>query len=226
MGQSRRAAGARLSRFLKAARNELDVSVARLFVCATLGAFAIGCGSRKGGPDLGSDPQWGDGFSARLVDAGDPQSPGSAAVACSLFEGPPYAYASIADLTDHLIDKQWTGCRDNTAVDAGELFPVGFAALTFDGAGNWQAFVQAPNGAFELATGAHSQGTYTLREYAPNNTQYAGMFILTLKPPGAGSVPNADWLQFQGMLLESPEILSFYSSNVASAYYRFSPLPP
>ena len=58
----------------------------------------MGCGSSEG-PDFGSDPQWGSGFSTRLDDAGDPDSPGTAAVACSLFGGPPYAYSSIADVT-------------------------------------------------------------------------------------------------------------------------------
>jgi hypothetical protein len=201
------------------------MSVVRLVVYTGLGCLLLGCGSRKA-PGPGSDPDWGAGFSARLVDAGDPDAPASAAIACSLFQGPPYAYASIADLTDRLTDKQWIGCSGNAAIDNGELFPTGFAAITFDGAGNWQAFVHAPNGSLEPATGAHSQGTYSLRAYIVDTTQYAGTFVLSLGPPDAGALGGADDLQFQGMLLESPEILSFYSTNVAGANYQFSSAAP
>ncbi len=183
-------------------------------------ALALGCGSH---PDLGSDPQWGEGFSTRAADAGNPDAPSSVAQACALFGGEPYDYASLDDLHAKLA-RRWVGCGDNS-VDNGGFWPPGFTGIQLDDAGTWQALVRETDGSVVQATVGNAAGTYQVIRYPDDSAQYAAFFILYLLPPGSTDLNSGEHEQWEGNLEESPEILFVESSNTADSYRFSSALP-
>jgi hypothetical protein len=181
-------------------------------------ALALACGSH---PDLGSDPQWGQGFSTRLADAGNPDDPSSVQQACALFGGPPYPYTSIDDLKAKL-SRRWVGCGDNPA-PAGDFWPAGFTGVQLDPAGTWQALVRAGDGSVQQATAGNAAGTYEVVRYPVGpSDRYGALFILYLLPAGVTDMYAGE--QWEGEIEESPEIL-FVTSSTTSDAFRFSSAP-
>ena len=184
-------------------------------------ALAFGCGSH---PDLGSDPQWGQGFSARSSDPGDPEEPTSAGQACAMFGGEPFLYPSIDALQARLA-RRWTGCGDNPAASGG-FWPQGFAGIQLDGAGGWQALVRAADGSSEAATAGNAAGTYQVMRLSSDSGEYAPVFILQFQPTGAAS-PDMGGAheQWECNLEDAPEILAVTSSTTTDGF-RFSSAGP
>jgi hypothetical protein len=194
----------------------------RTSAAACAGALALGCGSH---PDLGSDPQWGVGFSTRLTDAGNVDAPSSVGQACAQFGGAPYDYPSIDDLQAKL-SRRWVGCDDNP-VDLDNFWPSGFVGVQLDPAGTWQALVSEADGSVQPATAGNADGTYVLVRYADDSAQYAQMFELYFLPSGSpfpGDPVHAA-VQWQGWLEQSPDVLEVVSAHTASQY-RFSSASP
>ena len=193
------------------------VGTKRTITAAFAGALALGCGSHQ---DLGSDPQWGEGFSTRLADAGNPDAPTSVAQACAFFGGEPYVYPSLDELQARL-SRRWVGCA-NYAGDTG-FWPAGFTGVQLDADGTWQALVRASDGSVQPATEGNATGTYDVTLYMPGSAQYAPMFVMHFLPVG-GTDPFASE-QWEGNIEESPEILFVVSSNTADSYRFSSALP-
>ncbi len=191
-------------------------------ICAC--ALAFGCGSSDP-PDSASDtnqsgdPQWGEGFATRSSDGGDPDAPSSVAQACALFGGPPWDFASIADVKQRLTSRTWIGCGDDS-LNTNGFWPAGFV---FTPDGRWQALVRASDGSMGPATEGHAAGTYEVDDYAIDMPQYAAMFILHFLPDGAANEAQGE--QWEGYFEDSPEIL-YVDSSTGTDAYRFSSAPP
>jgi hypothetical protein len=193
-------------------------NLAGAFACV----LALSCGSHEdSGSDLGSDPEWGTGFSTRVSDAGDPDAPSSVQQACALFGGPPYLYPSIDALQSKLA-RRWVGCGDNPA-RAASFWPAGFDGIQFDGVGGWVALVRAADGTIAPASAGNAAGTYDVMPFPDDDSgQYAASFIMHVAPPGTDS---ASFEQWEGNIEESPDIL-FVESSTTSDAFRFSSAPP
>ena len=194
-----------------------------LFACA----IAVGCGSSDppgsaSDTNQSGDPQWGQGFSTRLSDAGTPDAPASVAQACAQFGGEPWNYPAIDDVKARLASRRWVGCGDN-APDTNHFWPAGFAGIVFDPNGSWQALIRAGDGSIQPATGGNATGTFQVETYAIDTPQYAAMFVMHLIPTGVTDPRGFE--QWQGYFEDPPEILSVESSTSSDAY-RFSSAPP
>src|SRR5262249_4871355 len=146
-------------------------------ICASV--LVGGCGSADppgsaSDTNQAGDPMWGQGFSTRSSDGGDPDAPSSVTQACALFGGEPWDYASIDDVNVRLSSRRWLGCADNSkdAIDAGGFWPAGFTGIVFGGDGTWQALVRAPDGSIAPATTGNTTGTYEVAPYM-DTPQYA-----------------------------------------------------
>lgn len=192
-------------------------SIAVAFACAVAG----GCGSQ----DLGSDPQWGQGFSARPADPGNPDAPTSVEQACMQFGGAPYAYPSLEDLQARLA-RRWVGCGDNPGPSgpiSTNFWPQGFTGVQLDPAGTWQALRRASDGSVEPATVGNASGTYVVTRYPGDPVRYAGSFIVYLLPGDSTDMDSGE--QWQGDLEESPEMLVVTSAHTGDSF-RFSSAAP
>ncbi len=168
------------------------------------------------------DPQWGEGFSTRLSDAGNPDAPASVAQACAQFGGAPWNYPSIDDVTARLASRRWVGCPDNSP-DTNDFWPAGFAGIVFDPNGSWQALIRAGDGSIQPATQGNATGTFQVDSYPIETAQDAAIFVMHFTPTGVREPAGAE--QWQGYFEDSPEILSVESSTSSDAY-RFSSAPP
>jgi hypothetical protein len=187
---------------------------------ASCAALTTGCHVSR--EDRPVDREWGQGFSTRLLDAGNPDAPVSATQACNQFGGAPYVYTSVGDLMAHLAGR-WVACGDSSGPETWSFWPPGFAGVDLGAGGTWRTLLRAADGTLQDDTDPEAQGTFAIVDLSSDSwvgqPLFALRFLTSADPDAAG--PAQQW---EGWLEESPDIL-FVHGNGGDTYRLSSATP-